>query len=315
MQAKMKRSFSYILCFILSFCVFSCKQSSEPDETQNNTQNPEKVEKQSSKQDSIIKALEAKIDTLTVDLNSVKKKLDDLNTETKKVGNFAESISVWNYMTLAAILLGIVSLLLLLWLKSIVLGKNDVENIFKHCMDESHRLSDMKERLERLENTPKITNNSHFAQKNTQNVESRVSTLENQMRQVIDYINKTISSQNQKPSNQDIQNTNGSNPIEFSKTGYAKINSGMFFMEIFDSQQEGCVYKINFKNKQKGEFDLISLDKIKSRNEWQLVIEFTGNCTMAEATRYKLLEYGIIEKIDAKNTWEVKKKLKIQIFK
>lgn len=75
--------------------------------------------------------------------------------------------------------------------------------------------------------------------------------------------------------------------------GYANINSGNIFTKIFDSAQESCVFSIKFKSANKGEFNIISLDKIKSRNMWQEIVEYTGS--IEEATSFKIEDYGICE--------------------
>ena len=99
---------------------------------------------------------------------------------------------------------------------------------------------------------------------------------------------------------------------EYIKMGYANINSGNIFTKIFDSAQESCVFSIKFKSATKGEFNIISLDKIKSRNMWQEIVEYTGS--IEDATSFKVEDYGICEKYDDV-TWQVTKKLKIKLQK
>jgi hypothetical protein len=99
-----------------------------------------------------------------------------------------------------------------------------------------------------------------------------------------------------------------------SKVGYANINNKTYFMEVLNSIKETCVYKITFKTQDSGNFDLISLDKIKYRNGWDEVIDYEGDCSMEEASSYTLIEPGIIKKLE-EGIWEVTKKLKIRVSK
>jgi hypothetical protein len=94
------------------------------------------------------------------------------------------------------------------------------------------------------------------------------------------------------------------------KVGYANINTGKYFTKILDSSQETCVFSINFMSETKGEFTIISLDKIKSRNGWQEVVEYTGS--IEESTSFKEVDKGICEKVDD-ITWEVTRPLKIRL--
>ena len=172
-------------------------------------------------------------------------------------------------------------------------------------MDQSKRLKTMQNQLDLLQSSSHISS-PRTNQAYSPNIETRIKSLEATLNQVV----KDIKAIHNSAPTSNLENSG----TGYIKTGYAKLNSQNYFVEIFDSYQEGCVYKISFKSDGKGEFDLITLDKIKSRNGWQDVIEYDGPCTMAEATSYKLGRPGIIEKID-NQTWEVKQKLKIKISK
>lgn len=79
------------------------------------------------------------------------------------------------------------------------------------------------------------------------------------------------------------------------KEGYTKLYNDNLFINIYDSNEEGCVFKIYLKDQDNGEFDLISLDKIKSRNGWEKVIDTErGGCSLEDATSYELKEKGKI---------------------
>ena len=99
------------------------------------------------------------------------------------------------------------------------------------------------------------------------------------------------------------------------KVGYAALNSKAYFMNILSSNQEGAIYKIEFKSENKGEFDLISLDKIKSMDGWKDVVDTMGDCVLEKANDYSVVEKGVCERTSDGKTWKVVKKLKIRLKK
>ena len=100
---------------------------------------------------------------------------------------------------------------------------------------------------------------------------------------------------------------------EYQKVGYAKVDTDIYFTTIYESNQEGCVFKLTFTCQSKGKFNIIALDKIQSRNDWQKKVECSG-VSIKEATDFRLEDEGICEKIDD-NTWKVTKPLKIKLIK
>lgn len=226
--------------------------------------------------------------------------------------------SFWNYMTVGAIIISIIAIILI-FLRGSGLNERDVNRMVRDYLDDSMRLNELQRRVLDLEKVKNTNSNSRYmpAGPVSRKAEDRIVYLEGKIKEVIDAVNRHET---------EIKNYGGAKPTppstppkpeqpKFSKEGYAKLNSGAFFLEILDSNQEGCVFHINFKSENKGEFDIISLDKIKSRNGWQEVVETTGNCTMEDATSYKVEDKGICEKLSDGKTWEMKRKLRIKISK
>ena len=73
------------------------------------------------------------------------------------------------------------------------------------------------------------------------------------------------------------------------------------------------MFKLTFTSQTKGKFNIIALDKIQSRNDWQKKVECSG-VSIKEATDFRLEDEGVCEKID-ENTWKVTKPLKIRLIK
>ena len=74
------------------------------------------------------------------------------------------------------------------------------------------------------------------------------------------------------------------------------------------------MFRITFTSQTKGKFNIIALDKIQSRNDWQKKVECSGGVSIKEASDFRLEEEGLCEKID-EYSWKVTKPLKIRLLK
>jgi len=314
----MKKYTNIVILLISLFLFSSCELFSNKADSQQGTSKgdvkkievlPDSIKNRMIEQDSLVRNLITKIDSLTLGLNETKSNVSDIKSNVDKLKS---PNRLWIFFSIVAFIIGVTALIIGVF-KSKSLKRLDVENIFSDCIDQSTRLKAMKNQIENLQSFSRGSN-SHGNIQHSSNIESRLNSLEVTMKQVVDNINNSTKPNISPQREPDNQNYNIQEQPSIVKTGYAKLNRQNYFLDIIDSNQEGCVYKIQFKSPTRGEFDLISLDKIKSRNGWQDIIEYEGACTMEEATSYKLVNPGIIEKYDSK-TWEVKKKLKINIFK
>lgn len=105
---------------------------------------------------------------------------------------------------------------------------------------------------------------------------------------------------------------NGSKPVSV-HTEYAMHTKTDIFGDVAPSRQEGSLYVITSTQEGKGEFDIISLAKLKNQDGWDKVVDCSGDCRLADATRYEVESPGLCEKVDG--GWKVTGKLKIKIFK
>ena len=96
-------------------------------------------------------------------------------------------------------------------------------------------------------------------------------------------------------------------------TEYAMHTKTDVFGDVAPSRQEGSLYVITSTQEGKGEFDIISLAKLKNQDGWDKVVDCSGDCRLADATRYEVESPGLCEKVDG--GWKVTGKLKIKIFK
>lgn len=291
--------------FVLSLTITSCsflKKDSFP-ETKGSTSTS--ATKTYSTKDSLKKELADEVKKLKDDVNLSKDKIENLTTKIDELDN---PWSMQNTLVIGALFLSIASIIVALWVYKDQLNKNKAIQLINEFIDDNSLLN-IPQRLSKLEGevfsrttsySPKLS----ASNANTEQLQNRINSLEDDFKKIKQQLEQSQNILNGQPERIAVN--------QYSKNGYAKLNSANFFMEILESKQETCVFAISFKSQDKGEFDLISLDKIKSRNGWQDVIEYTGNCIMAEATNYSVEKKGVCKKYDI-DTWEVTEKLKIKI--
>lgn len=310
----MKKLFNLIVCLVAISMLSSCdffKDKEANKDTQVNATTVEgisqEIKNKIAAQDTLMNALVLKVDTLAQALTQAQKENTELKVQIEKLES---PKSTWGYMTLASLVAAVIALVLSLLRKGV--SREKVDDIFSYNLDKSERITKLKSDVRKLQSA--LDNNNRVLQSvNTslqdhnvrlRFVESLVARLNSKPNEVHNMPNSSVSHRQEQPRKPQEP--------EYFKKGYANINSGNIFTKIFDSAQESCVFSIEFKSATKGEFNIISLDKIKSRNMWQEIVEYTGS--IEDATSFKVEDYGICEKYDDV-TWQVTKKLKIKLQK
>ena len=110
---------------------------------------------------------------------------------------------------------------------------------------------------------------------------------------------------------EEIELTAGSHDIsELSRTPVPMAANNPIYLYVKKANENTDVFETITVTE--GKFNIISLDKIKSRNGWQDVVEYKGS--IEDATTFQVEEFGICKKIDDV-TCQVTKKLKIRLIK
>lgn len=257
-------------------------------------------------QDTLMNALVLKVDTLAQALSQAQKENAELKVQVAKLES---PKSTWGYMTLASLIIAIIALVLSLLRKG--LSREKVDDFFCNNLDKSKRIAELKVAVSQLQSGLNGNRVSLTVKTSLQNLDARLRSVESSVLRLSSKMNEVQNSSNPSVTHRQEQSSQ-TKDLENLRTGYANINSGNIFTKIFNSAQESCVFSIKFKSENKGEFNIISLDKIKSRNMWQEIVEYTGS--IEEATSFKVEDYGICEKYDDV-TWQVTKKLKIKLIK
>lgn len=305
----MKKLYSIIICIIAIMVMSSCgffdddKSSKDTTEVRTIVELPDSIKQKIVEQDALMTEFLNKVDTLTAELNATKTENAELK---EKVTKLESPQSTWAYVSICAFILGLIALLVALFMpKGVKLEK--VYEIFRNCIDESGRIKELQNNVSNIlafqRNNRGQLSNSRYAP----NVETKISHIESQLSQVVSVVNKMTLAQ------ATTDSAKPQNATEYNKVGYTKVDTDIYFTTIFESNQEGCVFKLTFTSQTKGKFNIIALDKIQSRNDWQKKVECSG-VSIKEATDFRLEDEGVCEKID-ENTWKVTKPLKIRLIK
>ncbi len=309
----MKKVYSLIVLtavLALSSCSFfeDDKSSKGKDEIRTIVELPDSVKQKIADHDTFMTELLNKVDTLTAELNLIKEESAEMK---EKIAELRSPKSTWAYISIGAFILGLIALIISL-LKPKGIKEKQVYEIVKKSLDESRRIKELQVNVNNLLSSQRNNRMSNISSSYAPNSDSRLHQLENQMAQVIEIINKiTITASQPVSTRKEPAPSRKEN--EYQKVGYAKVDTDIYFTTIYESNQEGCVFKLTFTCQSKGKFNIIALDKIQSRNDWQKKVECSG-VSIKEATDFRLEDEGICEKID-ENTWKVTKPLKIKLIK
>lgn len=299
----MKKIIYLIVCISTTLSLFSCNL---PEEDTTKGLSPE-LKNKITAYDTSLKELKCKVDSLAHGLTQAKK--ENAKLEEKSEGRQ----NTWIYILLVVAALIIVSLILC-FLCFFRKSKSPKE---EERVDESvkQRLDDFSHRIEKLGKDVKSlqgqrSNNALNAP--VQDYESRLRQLEQQWEQIMANVNKKDNTAEQ-PAPSCNGNPDAKMEAGYQRVGYAKNDADVYFTKICESNQEGCVFKITFTSPTKGKFNIISLDKIQSRNDWQQKVECSG-ISIKEASDFRVEHDGICEQIDD-SIWKVTKPLKIKLLK
>lgn len=310
----MKKLFGLIICTTAFLALYSCglfedeKPSKDPGDVKSIVELPDSVKKKIVEQDALMTELLNKVDTLTKEMNSTKAENAHLK---EKLADLKSPKNSLTYVSICAFLLGLVAIIVTFF-KPKGVKEERVSNIVEKYFND-YKIKELRVNVKNLVSSQRNNRSSQTNTSYAPSSDSRIRQLENQLTQVIEAVNKIANQEQQSVSN----NQEKTRPLEenkYQKVGYAKVDTDMYFTTIYDSNQEGCVFKITFTSQTKGKFSIIALDKIQSRNDWQKKVECSGGVSIKEASDFRLEEEGVCEKIDEIN-WKVTKPLKIRLLK
>lgn len=285
------------------------------------------IKEQLKAQDSISNELSTQIDTISSRLNSTKQDVSYLQND---INNLRKPSIILGILCLCSLVLSIIAIVIVFILRKQRVDRMIVSDILDAKLSSFNLPMNLGPRLNRLEQESKTGSNN---QEDSSVSLAKIKLIENRIERLeLRYSDNSgkrgiappTNDNNETIISNESSNIENSNDLSNSKTKersydkllYTGLNNEKYFMEIYNTQQEPCVYKIICRSDSEGDFTLISLDKIKSSNGWRDVVdvETKGECTIEEAQLFTLIDYGKCEKFDEK-TWKVTQNLKIKISK
>lgn len=282
-----------VISTLIAICVFMVSSCSSEKSTKEDTSTPKTgvpTGQEGVTRDSLYQAFDKRIESLE---NKSQNLAGDVQRAQETINDLAKFDI---YAKIGLILGGIAALLSIVSIIALVKGRKHEQGKSQKPVMETrpYANSQTNTRLAKLE---KLEKDSLKLEKTIQDLTKRIEAL------------SLVTSPRTQPVVPKVEKP------EPTKVGYAGLNQDVYFMEILSSNQDGCVYKIEFKSESKGEFDLISLNKIKSMNGWKDVVETEGDCMLEKATSYSVVSKGVCERIPNGKVWKVVSKLKIRLKK
>ena len=310
-----KKIFIYIFLLVPTFCA-SCDEFEESDTIKNkevisSEVTSDSVGQNQIEQDSLKQGQVSKVDTQITEILATKKEVEQLQSEIKDLKSPDNFIALLAFLSL---LLAIVAIIMSIIRTNKKINKWEAKDMTKQIVRE--QINDLEYRMTRAEKAIKEIDKSLASPSKSSmsngTFDKKLMELELRMNRIEGSCNAASSNHHSVVIHSSIESEKTQEPA-FLRIGYAKVDTDMYFTTIFESNQEGCVFKITFTSQSKGKFNIISLDKIRSRNDWQKKVECKG-VSIKEASDFRLEEEGICEKIDEIN-WKVTKPLKILLLK
>lgn len=311
----MKKLLNFIVCSTAILALSSCSFFENEESPKNRTEVsiikelPDSLKKKIVEQDALMTELLNKVDTLTAELNTIKTENAELK---EKLAELKSPRSIWAYVSICAFILGLIALIMALF-KPKGIKEQKVYDIVKKCLDDSRRIKELQVQVKNLLSLHHNNRTSQSGSSYEIGYDARLRRLESQISRVVAVLNTNKDGMEKSVTQPSTDIHKPHREPEYQKIGYAKNDKDMYFTTIYDSNQEGCVFEISFTSPSKGKFNIISLDKIQSRNDWQQKVECSG-ISIKEASDFLVEDDGICEKID-ENTWQVTKPLKIRLLK
>ena len=286
---------------------------------------PDSVKKHLMEQDSLSKQLVLAVDSITTKLNAANNNIEELQASIKELRAPGQFLI---YIVIFAFFLSIIAIIATIIKTKNKLNKWEVIDEIKQFLSDKNtnlyrqltRMDDDIKNLKKGSQSPKSpTKNELYHQGgNSQSINETIQAE----------IQERRMSNNSSNSEYDIRNyqyTQGNQSTtsqitkqgyaQMPKHGYAQMHTGKYLVDIVESNKESCVYSLTFTSEESAEFDIISLEKIKTINDLRDVLDLApGSCLLNEASFHTVERKGKCKRIDD-NTWEVIQKLLIKVYK
>lgn len=174
--------------------------------------------------------------------------------------------------------------------------------------------------------TAKILQSLHEVKIGVRQIQSNKEyrTLEDELKEIIKIINKLSYDTSQrfetieyylseikssKTAEKSVSDMNSTTSVFH---GYFGFPISQKYLKFHRDNTDDCFFKASI-DKDNGTYDLISLEKIKSEEGLDNVVKFVGNIRKSEAKSYKVIEEGVVSKVDGKDMWKIEKSLIVEL--
>lgn len=260
-------------------------------------------------QDSLSQGILAKLDTISDVFNKSKEQIEGLE---RKINDIKAPSRLLTCITFIALILSIISIIVAVVKTRKKVDKWGAIDAARECFKDKfknieYRMNETEQDIKKLAKVTSSTNiherprsyESHFDEKTMDEMRKKKEG---------EYWDKKG-----EPNPKDNDKSSSMPETQMLKHGYAQMHTGKYLVDIVESKQESCVYSLTFTSENTAEFDIISLEKIKTINDLRDVLDLApGSCLLNEASFHTVERKGECRKIDD-NTWEVTKKLVIKV--
>ncbi len=316
----MKTIITKVLLLITSVVLVSCSliTPSQDDDSKKEVRAievfPDSVKKHLMEQDSLSKQLVLAVDSITTKLDAANNNIEELQASIKELRTPGQ---IFIYIALFALFLSIIAIIAAIIRTKNKLNKWEVIEEIKQFLNNKDTY--LSRRFTRIEDEIKKLKKESYSPKSPTRDEQYHQgggspSINDKIQAEIQERKSSNNNDNNKYviSNQSTQG-NQSMKSQMIKHGYAQMHTGKYLVDIVESKQESCVYSLTFTSENTAEFDIISLEKIKTINDLRDVLDLApGSCLLNEASFHTVERKGECRKIDD-NTWEVTKKLVIKV--
>ena len=187
----MKKLLNLIICTAIIMAVSSCDFFGDDNSQNDNSKKPSSIEGLAPEikehfvaQDSLMKELVNKVDTLAAALNQTQKENSELRA---KIESIQSPRSTWAWMSIGAIALSIIALLLALFRRG--LNEHEVRAVVGDRLDSSQRIKDLIFNVNTLKNdAQRYSRNAQSTSSSSENSDIRLRQVEKKLEEIVNYI-------------------------------------------------------------------------------------------------------------------------------
>lgn len=141
------------------------------------------------------------------------------------------------------------------------------------------------------------------------NIEKLINNMSYDMNQRFETIEYYLNELKTKDNNNRILSNSTEDAIS---QGYFSFPISQTYFKFQKDKSEDSFFSATI-NGDKGSYELLTIEKIKYEDGLENVIKFVGNVRKSEAKEYKVVEEGVVSKLDSSDLWKILKPLVVEL--